>query len=245
MKVKMSNDKVVDMLSGKDLSTRKKPIVGRATTTLNEHPIQAFFTKNFYMYFNDHWYNGYIEHPDGAHPDVRKYIENGGGFTTAKPVTITPVDESTIPDIDYKGSNDSEETLQYESDLQASMVSQINELFPEYKIIGENNEGVEYEIGGKKIDILLEKNNGDLLVIELKPGIADYEVFGQISMYIGLLMEKFPERVIKGFVIAGEMDASLKYAIKTTDNIGLKTYKIKSESESESELELELELNDE
>ncbi len=109
------------------------------------------------------------------------------------------------------------------------MVSQINELFPEYKIIGENNEGVEYLIGGKRIDILLEKHNGDLLVIELKSGIANYKVFGQISMYIGLLMDKFPERKIKGFIIAGEMDESLRNAIKTTDKIGLKTYKMKLE----------------
>ena len=117
----------------------------------------------------------------------------------------------------------------YEKDLKNSMVSQINELFPEYKIIGENNEGVEYLIGGKRIDILLEKHNGDLLVIELKSGIANYKVFGQISMYIGLLMDKFPERKIKGFIIAGEMDESIRNAIKTTDKIGLKTYKMKLE----------------
>ncbi len=207
-------------------------------TTLNEDSIETFFTrKNFYVFFNDHWYNGGIVHPDGAHPNAQKYIENGGGFTTTAPVKITPVPEESIPDMDYKDSNDSGETFEYERDLQDSMVSQINELFPEYKIIGENNEGVEYEIGGKRIDVLLEKHNGDLLVIELKSEIADYKVFGQISMYIGLLMEKFPERVIKGFVIAGEMDASLKYAIKTTDNIGLKTYKIKLELNK-------LELND-
>src|SRR5690606_36844451 len=121
----------------------------------------------------------------------------------------------------------------YERDLKNSMVLQINELFPEYKIIGETNEGVEYLIGGKRIDILLEKQNGDLLVIELKSGIADYKVFGQISMYIGLLIDKFPERKIRGFIIAGEIDKSLRNAIKTTDIIGLKTYKMKLELNNE------------
>lgn len=117
----------------------------------------------------------------------------------------------------------------YEKDLKNSMVSQINELFPEYKIIGENNEGVEYLIGSKRIDVLLEKHNGDLLVIELKSGITNYKVFGQISMYIGLLMDKYPEREINGLIIAGEMDDSLRNAIKTTNKVGLKTYKMKLE----------------
>ncbi|MCC7520624.1 MAG: DUF91 domain-containing protein [Flavobacteriaceae bacterium] len=117
----------------------------------------------------------------------------------------------------------------YERDLKNSMISQINELFPEYKIYGENNEGVEYLIGGKRIDILLKNENGDLLVIELKSGIANYKVFGQISMYIGLLMDKFPKCDINGFIIAGEMDESLKHAVKTTDKIRLKTYKMKLE----------------
>ncbi len=121
----------------------------------------------------------------------------------------------------------------YEKDLKNSIVSQINELFPDYKIFGENNEGVEYLIGGKRIDILLEKLNGELLVIELKSGIANYKVFGQISMYIGLLMDKFPDQKISGFIIAGEMDDTLKNAIRTTDKIGLKTYKMKLELNDE------------
>lgn len=121
----------------------------------------------------------------------------------------------------------------YEKDLKKSIVSQINELFPEHKIFGENNEGVEYLIGGKRIDILLEKQNGDLLVIELKSGIANYKVFGQISMYIGLLMGKFPDKKINGLIIAGEIDDTLRNAIKTTDEIALKTYKMRLELKEE------------
>lgn len=57
-------------------------------------------------------------------------------------------------DLDYIASSNN---FSYEKDLKKSMVSQISELFPEYKIYGDNNEGVEYLIEGKKIDILLEK----------------------------------------------------------------------------------------
>lgn len=121
----------------------------------------------------------------------------------------------------------------YEKDLKNSMVSQIAELFPEYKIFGENNEGVEYLIGGKRIDILLEKSNGTLLAIELKSGIANYKIFGQTSMYLGLLMEQFPQREIRGCIVAGEIDNTLKSATKTTNMIKLKTYKMKLELKEE------------
>lgn len=129
-------------------------------------------------------------------------------------------------DLDYIESSNN---FSYEKDLKTSMVSQISELFPEYKIYGENNEGVEYLIEGKKIDILLEKNDGSLFAIELKSGSANYKVFGQLSMYLGLLMDKFPEKEIRGCIVAGEIDNTLKSATKTTEMVVLKTYKMKLE----------------
>lgn len=129
-------------------------------------------------------------------------------------------------DIDYIESSNN---FSYERDLKTSMISQISELFPEHKIYGENNEGVEYLIEGKRIDILLEKSDGTLVAIELKSGIANYKVFGQLSMYLGLLMYKFPEKEIRGCIVAGEIDNTLKSATKTTGLIRLKTYNMKLE----------------
>ena len=136
---------------------------------------------------------------------------------------ISEVDED---DIDYIESS---ANFSYEKDLKTSMVSQIKELFPEYKIYGENNEGVEYLIGSKRIDILLEKDDGSLLAIELKSGTANYKVFGQLSIYLGLLMDEFPEKEIKGCIVAGNIDDTLKSATKTTQLISLKTYKMRLE----------------
>lgn len=129
-------------------------------------------------------------------------------------------------DLEYSVENNN---FSYERDLKNSMVLQIDELFPDYKIYGENNEGVEYLIEGKRIDILLEKNDGQLLAIELKSGVANYKVFGQISMYLGLLMEQFPDKEIKGCIIAGEIDSTLLNASKLTDKISLMTYVMKLE----------------
>ncbi len=42
----------------------------------------------------------------------------------------------------------------YEKDLKFSLCNQVPTLFPDYKIFGENNEGIEYPIEGKRIDVL-------------------------------------------------------------------------------------------
>ena len=115
----------------------------------------------------------------------------------------------------------------YERDLQNSLIIQAEQLFPDYKIFGSNKEGIEYSIEGKRIDLLLEhKKENKLLVIELKAGIADFKVFGQISMYLGLLEQKYPNKEINGVIIASEIDESLINASQITNRISLKTYKM-------------------
>ena len=124
------------------------------------------------------------------------------------------------------------QSFSYERDLQTSLCLQITELFPKYKIYGSNSEGIEYSINNRRIDVLLENiETKDLLIIELKSGEADYRVFGQISMYLGLLQEKFPNKNIKGIIIAGSIQDSLKQAVSTTNKIKLKTYRMNIELE--------------
>ena len=121
----------------------------------------------------------------------------------------------------------------YEKDLQTALCSQITELFPNYKIYGGLSIGVEYSIGGRRIDVLLEHENEDsLLVVELKSGGADFKVFGQISMYIGLLQRQFPEKNISGVIVAGSIEESLVQACETSEIISIKTYRMSIELEN-------------
>jgi hypothetical protein len=120
----------------------------------------------------------------------------------------------------------------YERDLKYSMARQVEELFPGYKIFGKQNEGIEYSIGGKFIDLLLENTiENKLLIIELKAGVADYNVLAQISNYYGLLSKEFPDKIIKGIIIAGEVNESLINACSITDKIGIMKYQMKLDLE--------------
>lgn len=136
--------------------------------------------------------------------------------------------EENIEDKELILINDKIQNFSYEKDLKNSIIYQIQELFPNYEIYGSDNEGIEYYIEGKRIDVLLESlDKSSLLVIELKSGLADYKVFGQISMYLGLLSERFTDKILKGCIVAGEIDKGLKKAVLTNPNITLKSYNMK------------------
>lgn len=120
----------------------------------------------------------------------------------------------------------------YERDLKTTLCAQISELFPGYRIFGESNLGVEYSIGGRRIDVLLEKPEKDeLLAVELKSGLADFKVFGQISMYLGLLKSQFPSKSVSGVIVAGAIDDSLRQACAITEKVTLKIYRMSIELE--------------
>ncbi|HVZ42865.1 MAG TPA: hypothetical protein VHA82_03560 [Ramlibacter sp.] len=123
-----------------------------------------------------------------------------------------------------------ESNFAYEKDLQTAICAHISELFPNFRIFGGNAIGIEYSIEGKRIDVLLEEaGTGALLVVELKSGMADFRVFGQVSMYMGILMAKFPDRKVNGAIVAGSVDPGLKHACTTSDRIGLKVYRMSVE----------------
>lgn len=141
-------------------------------------------------------------------------------------------EEYVEPPGNEKEIAESTNSFAYEKDLQTALCSQITELFPNYKIYGGLSIGIEYSIGGRRIDVLLEHENEErLLVVELKSGEADFKVLGQISMYIGLLQRQFPEKNISGVIVAGSIDESLVQACETSERISLKTYRMSIELE--------------
>ena len=137
---------------------------------------------------------------------------------------------STPSDSDSSQKTDSAPVnFEYERDLQTVFCAQISALFPGYNIVGR-----ERPIRGKRIDVLLEHaDNKNLLVVELKAGKADEAVFGQISMYIGMLQSELglASQKIKGVVIANAISNGLRDARKTNKNISLKTYRMSLELE--------------
>jgi len=59
------------------------------------------------------------------------------------------IEKETIED---KINNIEKNLFSLEKDLEDSLISQYEDFFPEYKIFGNNIEGIQYQIGGKRID---------------------------------------------------------------------------------------------
>jgi hypothetical protein len=146
--------------------------------------------------------------PDKINFETLKQFDNGADIEI----------DDTIPT--------STESLTFgsESYLQDLVLKQAKELFPGYNLVQK-----EYRIKKTRIDILLiNELETKLLAIELKKGIADRNVYGQISHYLNLLKEQFPDKEIEGVIIAGEIDESLKVAARDNKSVKLKSCKIKS-----------------
>ena len=134
--------------------------------------------------------------------------------------------EILITEIEDIEDDEEAPNFHYENDLQETILFQLNDLFPDYKIFGKDNEeGIKYRIGGKEIDILLESNDGNsLLILELKANKAREKVYGQIAMYFGLLKTQFPEKDIRGIIIAQEISDELLNAGILSDKISFMSY---------------------
>jgi len=70
--------------------------------------------------------------------------------------------------------------------------------------------GREYQNRGGRIDILAQYENGDLLVIEVKPGLVTPWACIQILRYCGAMIEQLQilksDKKVKGLLIGRELD---------------------------------------
>lgn len=98
--------------------------------------------------------NGTIRNAIATYVRFLESINMGSGLSSA---------EVTVAQKEYirEGSEINDEIISnnfnftYERDLKASLIIQVDQLFPNYKIYGNDNEGIEFLVEGKRIDLLL------------------------------------------------------------------------------------------
>ncbi len=93
----------------------------------------------------------------------------------------------------------------------------------------EDQNGRQFPAGPWSIDFLcIDKNSGDLVVIELKRGKSSDSTVGQILRYIGWVEGNLakPKLRVRGIIIAKEVDDALRYAVKGLSNISVLNYKV-------------------
>lgn len=131
-------------------------------------------------------------------------------------------------EMDYEESEIYEEefeerafAISVEKDLQEFLKQNIKSLDPKLEILES-----EYTTPAGRVDLIARDPEGNLYVIELKSTKASRKALGQLLGYIGAIKEEFPDRDVKGILIANEFDESLKYAVKVLPNVIFKRYKV-------------------
>ncbi len=112
--------------------------------------------------------------------------------------------------------------FELERHLQSELRREIVQLEPGLQII---DEGLERSVESGFMDILARDEAGALVVIELKAGLARRESIGQITGYMGDLIEEEPNTPVRGILVAAEFDKSCRSGVRAIPSLRLKRYR--------------------
>lgn len=120
----------------------------------------------------------------------------------------------------------------YESHLRDFLKNNLNVIEPGMKLYRDEEDetitGVEFDAGGRKIDILAVDKNENFVVIELKVSKGHEKVIGQILRYRGWVRKNMAsDKIIRGIIIAKIITDDLRLAASETKDIELFEYDLK------------------
>jgi len=115
-----------------------------------------------------------------------------------------------------------------EKDLEDYLEKNLGKIETGLKLIGR-----QHKTAVGSIDLFAEAKNGDLVVIELKKGLAADKVFGQICRYMGCKKSEQPSKgakKVRGYIVGREIDVKLNYAAKVVETglIGLQVFELET-----------------
>jgi RecB family endonuclease NucS len=116
----------------------------------------------------------------------------------------------------------------YEKDLQNYLARNLHVLEPGLRLYeDEGFDGVEFNAGGRKIDILAVDSADAFVVIELKVSKGYDRVIGQLLRYMNWVEQNLPtEREVRGIIVANEISEDLVLATHKLSAVRLFEYEI-------------------
>jgi hypothetical protein len=116
----------------------------------------------------------------------------------------------------------------YERDLQNYLVKNLSLIEPGLKLYEEEDiTGVQYDAGGRIIDILAVDRNGGYVVIELKVSRGYDRVVGQLLRYMDWVEHNLASgKPVRGVIVANSIADDLKLACSRVNDVKLIEYEI-------------------
>jgi len=120
----------------------------------------------------------------------------------------------------------------YESHLRDYLKNNLSVIEPGLKLYRDEEDntivGVEFDAGGRRIDILAVDKDDNYVIIELKVSKGHEKVIGQILRYRGWVRKNLAsDKIIRGIIIAKNITEDLKLAASETKDIELFEYDLK------------------
>jgi RecB family endonuclease NucS len=120
----------------------------------------------------------------------------------------------------------------YESHLRDYLANNLEKIEPGMRLYtdeeDENIKGVEFEAGGRRIDILAIDKESRFVAIELKVSRGYERSVGQLLRYEAWVRQNLADgQKVRGIVIAKEISEDLKLAASETKDIDLFVYDLK------------------
>jgi len=119
--------------------------------------------------------------------------------------------------------NEPGQRIGLERDMQAALRSKIDQLEPGLKI---TDEGAERSVESGFIDITASDASGEVVVIELKTGVASQRAIAQILSYMGDVALEHDNTKVRGILVAADFDAKAKAAARMVPNLSLRKYSV-------------------
>ncbi|MEZ5695354.1 MAG: endonuclease NucS [Sphingomonadaceae bacterium] len=115
-----------------------------------------------------------------------------------------------------------------ERDLQAYLAKNLHAIEPGLSLYEEDGlTGIEFDVGGRRIDILAVDKDGALVVIELKVSKGYDRVIGQLLRYMGWVRQNMDsKKPVRGVIIASKITDDLLLATSAIPDVQLVEYEI-------------------
>ena len=148
------------------------------------------------------------------------------------PKPIYKKDEIIEEDSDEKPQIEDSSQFAYESHLRDYLVNNLHQIEPGLQLFRDEEDntitGVEFDAGGKRIDLLAVDKDDNLVVIELKVSRGYERTVGQLLRYRAWVRENLADgRKVRGVIIAKTISPDLKLAASEIQDIDVFEYELK------------------
>ena len=161
-------------------------------------------------------------------PDKRLRLYN----SESDPKPIYKKDEIIDDDSDEKKIDEDNSQFAYESHLRDYLANNLHQIEPGLQLFRDEEDktitGVEFDAGGRRIDLLAVDKDGNLVVIELKVSRGYERTVGQLLRYKAWVRDNLADgQKVRGVIIAKTISPDLKLAASEIQNIDVFEYELK------------------